>query len=203
MATLNRAAADALDGLEVHALTDITGFGLLGHLVEMLTGSRALALVFDIDGEFQFAFLKLHHGVFTGRRCFVRRANFLGDLSQHVGKGDLVLRHSFASPFSLACSPVRLKLRWLRILVLSGRNDKNSNRRADDRAPPTNNHKPLLLPILQNLPIAEESLPQSGVGKILHGRAGVDRQAGGRGRALAQNHEHRLHANRAECDVAR
>jgi selenide,water dikinase len=39
MATLNRAAAEALDGLEVHALTDITGFGMLGHMVEMLTGS--------------------------------------------------------------------------------------------------------------------------------------------------------------------
>jgi selenide,water dikinase len=43
MVTLNRAAAEALDGLEVHALTDITGFGLLGHLVEMLTGSRVCA----------------------------------------------------------------------------------------------------------------------------------------------------------------
>lgn len=40
MATLNRAAVEALDGLEVHALTDITGYGLLGHLVEMLTGSQ-------------------------------------------------------------------------------------------------------------------------------------------------------------------
>ncbi len=40
MATLNRAAAEALDGLEVHALTDITGFGLLGHLIEMLNGAR-------------------------------------------------------------------------------------------------------------------------------------------------------------------
>ncbi len=41
MVTPNRGAAEALQGLEVHALTDITGFGLLGHLVEMLTGSRA------------------------------------------------------------------------------------------------------------------------------------------------------------------
>lgn len=39
MATLNKSAAEALDGLDVHALTDITGFGLLGHLVEMTTGS--------------------------------------------------------------------------------------------------------------------------------------------------------------------
>jgi len=49
MATLNRAAAEALDGLEVHALTDITGFGLLGHLVEMLTGSRVGARIRAAD----------------------------------------------------------------------------------------------------------------------------------------------------------
>lgn len=39
MTTLNRAAAEALEGLQVHALTDVTGFGLLGHLVEMVTAS--------------------------------------------------------------------------------------------------------------------------------------------------------------------
>jgi selenide,water dikinase len=39
MTTLNRAAAEALEGLQVHALTDITGFGLLGHLVEMVAAS--------------------------------------------------------------------------------------------------------------------------------------------------------------------
>ncbi len=39
MTTLNRAAAEALEGLRVHALTDVTGFGLLGHLTEMLVAS--------------------------------------------------------------------------------------------------------------------------------------------------------------------
>lgn len=43
MKTLNRAAAEALDGLEVHALTDVTGFGLLGHLSEMTIGSGVSA----------------------------------------------------------------------------------------------------------------------------------------------------------------
>jgi selenide,water dikinase len=43
MAALNRSAAEALEGLEVHALTDITGFGLLGHLIEMAEGSRLTA----------------------------------------------------------------------------------------------------------------------------------------------------------------
>jgi selenide,water dikinase len=45
MTTLNRAAAEALADLEVHALTDVTGFGLLGHLSEMLAGSQVGARV--------------------------------------------------------------------------------------------------------------------------------------------------------------
>jgi len=35
MSALNRAAAESLEGLKVHAATDITGFGLLGHGLEM------------------------------------------------------------------------------------------------------------------------------------------------------------------------
>jgi cysteine desulfurase NifS/selenium donor protein len=40
MATLNRAAAEAMMEVGAHACTDITGFGLLGHLHEMAAGSR-------------------------------------------------------------------------------------------------------------------------------------------------------------------
>jgi selenide,water dikinase len=39
MLTLNRAAAESLAGLAVHACTDVTGFGLLGHAREMAIGS--------------------------------------------------------------------------------------------------------------------------------------------------------------------
>jgi selenide,water dikinase len=39
MTALNRAAAECLEGFEVHALTDITGFGLLGHALEMAAAS--------------------------------------------------------------------------------------------------------------------------------------------------------------------
>ena len=48
MRTLNRAAAEALTEFEVHACTDVTGFGLLGHLREMAAGSR-------LDVELDFA----------------------------------------------------------------------------------------------------------------------------------------------------
>ncbi|TCP30183.1 selenophosphate synthase [Scopulibacillus darangshiensis] len=39
MAQLNKKAAEALTGLHPHAVTDVTGFGLLGHAYEMASGS--------------------------------------------------------------------------------------------------------------------------------------------------------------------
>lgn len=39
MSTLNRAAAEAMVAVQAHAATDITGFGLLGHLGNMLRAS--------------------------------------------------------------------------------------------------------------------------------------------------------------------
>ena len=46
MTTLNRAAAEALAGVTVHALTDITGFGLLGHLRNITAASGVTARIF-------------------------------------------------------------------------------------------------------------------------------------------------------------
>lgn len=40
MLELNRAACEALAGLQVHALTDVTGFGLIGHAREMAVASE-------------------------------------------------------------------------------------------------------------------------------------------------------------------
>lgn len=39
MATLNKQAAEAMQEIGVHACTDITGFGLLGHIVQMANNS--------------------------------------------------------------------------------------------------------------------------------------------------------------------
>lgn len=39
MVTLNKAAAAIMNMLDIHAATDITGYGLLGHLAEMCNGS--------------------------------------------------------------------------------------------------------------------------------------------------------------------
>ncbi len=46
MSTLNRKAADTMSGFKVNACTDITGFGLLGHLKEMVRASGVDAEVY-------------------------------------------------------------------------------------------------------------------------------------------------------------
>lgn len=46
MRTLNRAAADAASRFGAHAMTDVTGYGLLGHLREMMQASGCSATVF-------------------------------------------------------------------------------------------------------------------------------------------------------------
>lgn len=43
MATLNKYAAEAARGLELHACTDVTGFGIAGHLCEMAEGASLTA----------------------------------------------------------------------------------------------------------------------------------------------------------------
>src|SRR6059058_5141278 len=45
MGMLNRSAAEVLAGFAVHALTDVTGFGLLGHLRNVTAASRVTARV--------------------------------------------------------------------------------------------------------------------------------------------------------------
>jgi len=58
MATLNKAACEAMQEIGVEAGTDVTGFGIAGHLHEMLEGSGCA-------GELDFAALPLMDGVFA------------------------------------------------------------------------------------------------------------------------------------------
>jgi len=46
MLLLNRAPSELLDKYNVHAATDVTGFGLLGHLREMISGSNLGAKIY-------------------------------------------------------------------------------------------------------------------------------------------------------------
>jgi len=56
MTALNKGAAEAFKGLEIHAATDVTGFGLLGHLREMCLAS-------NVSAKIQFNDLKFIDGV--------------------------------------------------------------------------------------------------------------------------------------------
>ena len=60
MTLLNKGAAEAMNSIGVHACTDITGYGLLGHLLEMCQGSKISAtLDFNtiplIEGVYELA----------------------------------------------------------------------------------------------------------------------------------------------------
>lgn len=46
MATLNKTAAETMEPFDVHACTDVTGFGLMGHTLEMAKGS-GMGIVVD------------------------------------------------------------------------------------------------------------------------------------------------------------
>lgn len=48
MTTLNKAARDAMVKYNVHACTDVTGFGLIGHIYEMASGSDT-EIILDVD----------------------------------------------------------------------------------------------------------------------------------------------------------
>ena len=76
MMTLNRAAAEAIENLDVHGLTDVTGFGLFGHAREMAIGSKVTleidsSLVRFLDGALEYAEAQAFSGGLGNNREFV------------------------------------------------------------------------------------------------------------------------------------
>ncbi len=57
MITLNKSGAEAMEAVGVNACTDVTGYGLLGHLLEMCKGS-------GVSAEIEFSSLPFIEGVF-------------------------------------------------------------------------------------------------------------------------------------------
>lgn len=86
MTTLNKYAAEVMQRYPVHACTDVTGFGFLGHLHEMLSGdSTATALVYS--SEVPHIPEALHYAeefLITG--AAQRNRNFLGNFV-HIEPG--------------------------------------------------------------------------------------------------------------------
>ena len=65
MTTLNDAGLEVAKHLSANAITDVTGFGLLGHLSEMLTDEKLSAnLVFDKVPIIEFAKNYFHSAIY-------------------------------------------------------------------------------------------------------------------------------------------
>jgi selenide,water dikinase len=93
MAALNRPAMEAMDGFDIHAATDVTGYGLLGHAYEMMEAS-------DTTGEFRVDAMPLlsearriaARGIAPdGSRVNVRNLRPRTDVSEGVTDDDFLL----------------------------------------------------------------------------------------------------------------
>ncbi len=85
MATLNKAAADAMQEAGASACTDVTGFGLFAHLLRMLRPSQLSAEIFAADlPAFDGAVEALRQGIIPG--AIERNREYVGD-SLHTASG--------------------------------------------------------------------------------------------------------------------
>ena len=90
MATLNKGAAEAAIEVGVHAVTDVTGFGFLGHLYEMLQASRCSAEVYAsavpvLDSVWECIKQKaIPAGTQANRRHLEGEVDFAPDVSEEV-----------------------------------------------------------------------------------------------------------------------
>jgi selenide,water dikinase len=90
MTALNRRAAEAMRGFRVHACTDVTGFGLLGHLSEML-GEGGIGLKIFVDavpiliGAEEYASMGLvPGGTYRNKEFYAPRLEGKGDFTPYM-----------------------------------------------------------------------------------------------------------------------
>ncbi len=71
MKTLNKYAKEALDKVKINAVTDITGFGLLGHGLEMAEGSNVSIKIYHDRVPLVKKYFRIcRNGLSTCRRLF-------------------------------------------------------------------------------------------------------------------------------------
>lgn len=123
MTTLNRAAAEVLTRFEVHALTDVTGFGLLGHLRNVTAASSVTAEVWAkrvpvLDAAREYVAAGIAPG---GTRA---NANFLADWVEFAPdvspEEQLLLCDAQTSGGLLAAVPERVADEVVRALAAAG-----------------------------------------------------------------------------------
>lgn len=91
MAALNRAASEAMVATGVHAATDVTGFGFLGHLWEMVSGSGVSAELFTYNIPYYAGFDALaRESVFPGG-AYTNHAYLADNLQVEAGVPEATL----------------------------------------------------------------------------------------------------------------
>ncbi len=90
MTALNRSAADAALEVGVHALTDVTGFGLLGHLLEMCT---APASAVDHTSGLQAVLNVAELPILPGTRDLAQQGTIPGGTKRNLAYVKKVISH--------------------------------------------------------------------------------------------------------------
>ena len=100
MMELNRYAAEAFEGLDVHACTDVTGFGLAGHLHEMLEPS-GVAAILNWDA------LPLFDGVYeySQKGCRPGRSFDVQDFAQEFVRKGTMNDDEYNDRMGVLCDP--------------------------------------------------------------------------------------------------
>ncbi len=108
MTTLNKSARDVMVNYRVHACTDVTGFGMLGHLYEVAQGSN-VQIILDVEAvDFMPEALDLARmgilpeGMYRNR-SFAQDAVDVGDTE--LAKQDLLYDPQTAGGLVIACHP--------------------------------------------------------------------------------------------------
>lgn len=97
MATLNRGAAEAMQEVGVHAATDVTGFGLIGHLHQMARGSGVAFRLFSHEVPLLSETEHLAMQGNTTRGGSLNR-EYVGDLLQFADGVPLAKQHVLLDP---------------------------------------------------------------------------------------------------------
>ena len=108
MTTLNKSARDVMVQYRVHACTDVTGFGMLGHLYEMAQGSDVqITLNVDaidlIEESLELARMGILPEGMYRNRSFAQEAVDAGDTE--LAKQDLLYDPQTAGGLVMACDP--------------------------------------------------------------------------------------------------
>ena len=108
MTTLNKSARDVMVQYRVHACTDVTGFGMLGHLYEMAQGSD-VQITLDVDAidlieeSLELARMGILPEGMYRNRSFAQEAVDAGHTE--LAKQDLLYDPQTAGGLVMACDP--------------------------------------------------------------------------------------------------